>query len=63
MTHSLSAAASLATDNLMVAVAGPSQGVRFLLDAAWRVREHDIYCASESELIDPHRLIPHPGLL
>ena len=63
MTHALSAAATLATDSMLLAVAGPSHGVRFLVDAGWQVREHDIYCASEPDLVDPHRLIPHPGLL
>ena len=34
-----------------------------LVDAGWRVIEHDLYCASEPGLMDAERLLPHPGLL
>jgi hypothetical protein len=34
-----------------------------LLEARFRIVEHDQYMASEPGLIDPARLIPSPGLL
>jgi hypothetical protein len=37
--------------------------VPFLVEAGWNVVEHDLYCASETDLIAAERLIPHPGLL
>jgi GNAT superfamily N-acetyltransferase len=43
-------------------IPGMSPALPGLLDAGWRVVEHDLYCASEPDLVDPLRLIPHPGL-
>ena len=50
-------------DDLLVAVPGVNPVVPMLVDAGWRVVEHDLYCASEPDLVDPERLLPHPGLL
>jgi GNAT superfamily N-acetyltransferase len=63
MTESVSVAAKLANDSVLMAVPGMSLVVPFLVDAGWQVVEHDVYCASESGLFEAERLIPHPGLL
>jgi len=57
------AAARWCGDDVMVAAPGVSHAVPVLINAGWRVVEHDVYCASEPGLIDPERLLPHPGLL
>jgi GNAT superfamily N-acetyltransferase len=63
MTQSVSAALTLASASVLLAAPGMSVVVPFLVDAGWRVVEHDLYCASETDLIDAERMIPHPGLL
>ncbi len=50
-------------DDVLVAVPGENPTLVPLLEAAWRVMDHDILCATDSSLIDAHTLIPHPGLL
>ena len=57
------AAARWCGDDVLVAVPGVNRSVPVLVDAGWRVVEHDLYCASEPGLMDPERLLPHPGLL
>jgi GNAT superfamily N-acetyltransferase len=47
----------------MMAVPGMSAVVPRLLDAGWQVIDHDLYCASDPDLVQPLQLIPHPGLL
>lgn len=59
----LVAAARWCGDDVMVAVPGVNRALLMLVEAGWRIVEHDIYCASEPDLIDPGRLLPHPGLL
>ena len=49
--------------SVMAAVPGMSTAVPRLLDAGWHVVEHDLYCASEPDLVMPEQLIAHPGLL
>jgi GNAT superfamily N-acetyltransferase len=50
-------------DDVLVSVPGVNSAARMLLDAGWRIIEHDLYCASEPNLVDPLRLLPHPGLM
>lgn len=59
----VAAAARWCGDDVMVAVPGSNRAVPMLFDAGWRYVEHDLYCASEPGLVDPGRLLPHPGLL
>lgn len=63
LPDALAAAARWCGDDVMVAVPGVNRAVPMLVGAGWRIIEHDIYCASEADLIDPARLLPHPGLL
>jgi GNAT superfamily N-acetyltransferase len=50
-------------DDVLVAVPGENPTLVPLLEAGWRVLDHDILCATDSSLIDARTLIPHPGLL
>lgn len=59
----LAAAARWCGDDLMVAVPGENLTVPMLIESGWRYIEHDLYCATEGGLIDPQRLLPHPGLI
>lgn len=63
MPEAASAAARWCGDDVMVAVPGTNRAVPMLIEAGWRIVEHDLYCGSEPGLIDPERLLPHPGLL
>ncbi|MFL6179448.1 MAG: GNAT family N-acetyltransferase, partial [Actinomycetes bacterium] len=63
MPESVSAAVTLASSSVLLAAPGMSAVVPFLVDAGWRIVEHDVYCASDADLVDAERLIPHPGLL
>ncbi len=63
MPETASAAARWCGEDVMVAVPGTNRLAPMLLDAGWRIIEHDLYCASEPGLMDPERLLPHPGLL
>ena len=47
----------------MVAVPGENPTVPTLIESGWRYIEHDLYCAGEPDLINPQRLLPHPGFL
>jgi GNAT superfamily N-acetyltransferase len=44
-------------------VAGPSPLLPRLLDAGFRIADHDTFMASPGVTVDPARLMPHPGLL
>lgn len=50
-------------DDVVVSVPGTNPVLRMLLDARWRIVGQHLYCASEPALIDPQRLLPHPGLV
>ena len=45
----------------MVAVPGVNRAVPMLVECGWQVVEHDIYCASQSGLMDPTQLLPTLG--
>jgi len=57
------AAARWCGDDVMLAVPGENPSVPMLIESGWRYIEHDLYCASEPDLIDPRSLLPHPGLM
>ena len=59
----VAAAARWCGNDVMIAVPGGNRALPMLIDAGWRLVEHDLYYASEPGLIDPARLLPHPGLL
>ena len=63
VSAALSAAARELGSDVMVSVPGTNPALPMLLAAGWRILEHDLYCSSQPELIDPLRLLPHPGLL
>lgn len=63
MPAAASAAARWCGDDVLVAVPGTNSALPTLVDAGWRIIEHDLYCASDPGLMDPERLLPHPGLL
>jgi hypothetical protein len=63
MNDSVSAAATLAPSSVLLAAPGVSAVVPYLVDAGWRVIEHDLYCATETDLVEAERMIPHPGLM
>ncbi len=44
-------------------VAGPSPLLPMLLDAGYRIADHDTFMATAGVTVDPARLMPHPGLL
>jgi GNAT superfamily N-acetyltransferase len=44
-------------------VAGPSPLLPRLLEAGYRIADHDTFMASPGVTVDPARLMPHPGLL
>ena len=45
----------------MVCLPAPHPAVRPLLGAGWRVRDKDLYMASEPGLLDPRRAVPCPS--
>lgn len=63
MRDALAAAGRWCGDDLLLSAPGANPVVPMLVDAGWRVVEHDLYCASEPDLVDTDRLLPHPGLL
>lgn len=63
MTEALAAAGRWCGDDLLLSAPGMNPVVPMLVGAGWRVVEHDLYCASEPNLVDADRLLPHPGLL
>lgn len=63
MVDAICAVTTLATGAVLLAMAGHSAVVPLTIAAGWRVIDHDLYCASDPELFDPERLVPHPGLL
>jgi GNAT superfamily N-acetyltransferase len=63
MPEVAAAAARWCGDDVLMSVPGTNRAVPMLMNAGWRVVEHDLYCASEPGLMDPERLLPHPGLV
>lgn len=63
MVGAICAVTTLVPDAVLLAIAGHSAAVPVAVEAGWRIVDHDVYCASDPELFDPERLIPHPGLL
>ena len=63
MVDAICAVTSLATDAVLLAIAGTALAVPATVEAGWRIVDHDVYCASDPELFDAERLVPHPGLL
>ncbi len=59
----VAAAVRWCDDDMLVSVPGVNPAARMLINAGWRVIDHDLYCASGPDLVDPLRLLPHPGLL
>lgn len=45
----------------MVFLPAPHPAVRPLLEAGWRVTDHDLYMASEPDLLDARRAVPCPS--
>ncbi len=48
---------------IVVAVPGPNPVLPYLLDAGFRIEDHDTFMASEPGLIDPERILPNSGML
>jgi hypothetical protein len=44
-------------------VPGENPVLPLLLDLGWRVVDLDVYCASEPDLWDATRVLPHPGFV
>jgi len=63
MRGAVAAAGRWCGDDLLLSAPGANPVVPMLVDAGWRVVEHDLYCASAPDLMDADRLLPHPGLL
>lgn len=59
----VAAAARWCGDDVMISVPGENPSAQMLIESGWRVADLDLYCASEPGLIDPQRLLPHPGLV
>lgn len=59
----LSALGPLCGTDVMVAVPGASPVLPLLVDLGWRITDRDLYCASEAQLWDASRVLPHPGFL
>ena len=49
--------------DLLVSVPGENPVLPLLLDLGWRVVDLDVYCASEPDLWDATRVLPHPGFV
>jgi hypothetical protein len=49
--------------DVMISLLGPNPILRPLLEAGFRIVEHDQFLASEPDLVDPTRLIPNSGML
>jgi len=63
MVDAICAVTTLAADAVLLAIAGHSAAVPVAVEAGWRLVDQDVYCASDPDLFDAERLIPHPGLL
>jgi len=48
--------------SVLVCVQGPNPVLKPLLEMGFRIADRDTYLASRADLIDPTRLIPHPGM-
>lgn len=59
----VSAVGPLCGTDLMVAVPGASPVLPVLVDLGWRITDRDLYCATEPDLWDASRVLPHPGFL
>jgi hypothetical protein len=49
-------------DEIRVCLPGPSGALPALLDAGFRLEDHDHHMATRAGIIDPARCCPHPGL-
>ncbi len=49
--------------SVQACIQGPSPVLQRLLDLGFLIRDRDQYMASEPGLVDPARLVPHPGML
>ncbi|MEW5991302.1 MAG: GNAT family N-acetyltransferase [Chloroflexota bacterium] len=47
---------------LTFAIPGPSPAVARLLASAWRITDHDTFCATAPDLVAPARIVPDPSL-
>ena len=48
---------------VLACLPGPNPVIRPLLEAGFRIQDHDTYMASEPDLVDPTRVLPNPGML
>ena len=48
---------------IVVAVPGPNPILSHLLEAGFRIEDHDTFMASEPGLVDPERMLPNSGML
>jgi GNAT superfamily N-acetyltransferase len=48
---------------IVVAVPGPNAVLPHLLEAGFRIEDHDTFMASEAGLVDPERILPNSGML
>ena len=46
---------------LTFAVPGPSPAVALLLSLGCRITDHDTFCATDPDLVEPARLVPDPS--
>jgi GNAT superfamily N-acetyltransferase len=49
-------------DDIRLCLPGPNGALPALLDAGFRLADHDHYMASRAGIVDPTRCCPHPGL-
>jgi hypothetical protein len=65
VTTAMAAMRRAARDNpvLRVHVLGPNPLLPALLEAGFRIVDHDQFLASDPSLVDPTRLLPNPGML
>ena len=49
--------------HVLVAVPGPNPIISYLLDAGFRIEDHDTFMASDPGLVDPGRILPNSGML
>jgi ribosomal protein S18 acetylase RimI-like enzyme len=46
---------------LRLAVAGPNPALPTLLSLGYRITDHDTFCATDPDLVDPARVVPDPS--
>lgn len=49
--------------DLLLSVPGENAVLPLLLELGWRIVDLDVYCASEPDLWDASRVLPHPGFV